>query len=196
MRSGAHAASAGLSRSVPMNAIEAVVRILDREGIRYALIGGRAVALRGHPRMTLDYDFLSADERVMRSDFWQSLRDQGASVDIRIADADDPLGGLVRIKVPHDTDVDVLLAKWKWEREVIERSEPLDVAGLLLPVPVASDLILLKLAAGGPIDQQDVLALLAADRETLIAEVDQKIDRVRPSVASLWQKIRAEASAL
>jgi hypothetical protein len=53
-----------------------------------------------------------------------------------------------------------------------------------------SDLILLKLAAGGPIDLQDVVSLLAMDRESLVREVDDKIDQVLPDVSAAWQRLK------
>jgi len=38
--------------------LEAVVAIFDRERIEYALCGGLAVAIHGHPRATMDIDVL------------------------------------------------------------------------------------------------------------------------------------------
>jgi hypothetical protein len=66
------------------------------------------------------------------------------------------------------------------------RSARLDVGGSVVPVPLTSDLILLKLAAGGPIDLQDVVALLATDHTSLVWQVDQKIEVVPPDVRAVW----------
>lgn len=66
-----------------MSAIDAVSRLLESIGARYALIGGRAVAARGYPRMTLDYDFLTSDRRVLESGTWKPLEQAGAVVDPR-----------------------------------------------------------------------------------------------------------------
>ena len=41
--------------------IEPVLRVLDRLGARYALIGGYAVAARGFARATIDLDLPTTD---------------------------------------------------------------------------------------------------------------------------------------
>lgn len=57
-------------------------------------------------------------------------------------------------------------------------------------VPLASDLILLKLAAGGSIDLRDAAALLAiGDREALTREVEGRLHEVRPAAA--WREVLA-----
>jgi hypothetical protein len=173
-----------------MNVIDAVSRLLESIGARYALIGGHAVAARGYPRMTLDYDFLTSDPRVLESATWHSLEQVGAIVDPRKGEFDDPLAGVVHITFADGLEADVLLAKWKWEAEILERSDPLDLGGSIVPVPITSDLILLKLAAGGPIDLQDVVSLLATDRERLVGEVDLKVGVVLPDVTAVWRMLK------
>ena len=173
-----------------MSVIEQVSRTLESIGAPYALIGGRAVGARGYPRMTLDYDFLTSDARVLQRETWKHLEQSGASADPRKGDVDDPLAGVVHIAFADGLEADVVLAKWKWQSEVIERSERLDVGGVTVPVPVTSDLILLKLAAGGPIDLQDVISLLAIDREKLIQEVDERIAGVLPDVRPAWIQVK------
>jgi hypothetical protein len=78
------------------------------------------------------------------------------------------------------------LAKWKWEADVIERSEPVSISGVQVRVPRTRDLILLKLAAGGYADLQDAAALLAVgDADTVIPDVEAHIRDVRPDVRAL-----------
>ena len=173
-----------------MSILEAVSRVLESIGAPYALIGGRAVGARGYPRMTLDFDFLTSDARILQRETWKDLEEGGASVDPRKGDFDDPLAGVVHIAFANGGEADVVLAKWKWQSEILERSEPLDVGGVVVPVPITSDLILLKLAAGGPIDLQDVVALLAMDRERLVGEVDNKVNRVLPEVLAAWSRVK------
>jgi hypothetical protein len=77
---------------------------------------------------------------------------------------------------------------------VIERAQPADVQGTVMRVPLTSDLILLKLAAGGPIDQQDILRLLAVGpRNQLIAEVKEKISDLPDDAQQLWSRLIAPA---
>lgn len=93
---------------------------------------------------------------------------------------------------PKTEQVDVVVARWKWELEVIRRAEPMPVETLQLRVPLTSDLILLKLAAGGYKDLVDAYNLLKiGPREQLIAEVDSHIGDLRPEAQAEWQKLRA-----
>ena len=169
-----------------------VLAILEKSGVQYAVIGAVAVAARGAPRSTLDFDLFTTDRRVLQPAIWNDLRDSGLDVDVRKGDFDDPLAGVVRIGSKAE-QIDVIVGRYRWEQRVIERAETAEVEGLCLPVPQTSDLILLKLAAGGPIDQQDIIRLLAVGpREELVAEVNAKIRELPPEAASLWARIVAE----
>jgi hypothetical protein len=170
--------------------LELVVSALESIGAPYAVIGGQAVAMRGHPRLTVDYDFLTTDRRVFEREVWARLEECGAIIDVRKGDPDDPLAGVVHITLREERDADVIVAKWKWEQGVIERAERLLLQGTSVPIPRTADLILLKLAAGGYLDLQDVYALLHAhDREQLIQEVDQRIGALPTEAQASWKRI-------
>ena len=172
--------------------IERVKRILDRLGVQYAVIGGMAMAARGFPRFTLDFDLLTTNKAVLDLDVWEELVGEGIAVDVRKGDFDDPLAGVVRIGDPGD--VDVVVGRWKWEQRAVESAEPLPIAGMTLPVAKTSDLILMKLNAGGYQSRADVMALLdVGPREQLIAEVEQKLGDL-PSTSekdarTMWSEI-------
>lgn len=171
--------------------LEPIRRILDALGVRYALIGGHALAARGYPRFTVDIDLFTTDQRVLERRVWAPLSDRGAAVDARRGDDDDPLAGVVHVLLPDGTDVDLIVGRWPWEAGVIERANLVTVApGVDIPVPTAGDLILLKLAAGGFVDLQDAAALLATgDRNGLVAEVEARIGEVRPDVRDTWRQL-------
>jgi hypothetical protein len=173
--------------------VEPVCRVLDALGAPYALIGAHAMAARGYPRFTVDIDLLTTDARVLDRATWTAVEREGASVDPHRGDADDPLGGVVHILFSDGTDIDIVLAKWNWEAAVIDRATRLAVRpGLALPVPTLSDLILLKLAAGGFADLYDAAALLeTGDRNTLVAEVEARLGEVRPDVTGTWRDLLA-----
>jgi hypothetical protein len=176
--------------------IEPVQRVLDSLNAPYALIGGHALAARGYPRFTVDIDLLTAASRVLERAPWAALERDGASVDPRRGDHDDPLGGVVHIVLADMTDVDVIVAKWQWEADVIDRAEMMRIAEhVTIRVPHTSDLILLKLAAGGYLDLRDAAALLAiGDRDALVREVDGRIGEVRPDVRGVWADLLRETS--
>ncbi len=176
-----------------MKNVEPVVRTLETLGISYALIGGHAVALRGHPRMTLDYGLLTTDRRVLLPESWGAIQATGARVEARRGEADDPLAGVTHIVLSDGTEVDVIVGRWKWEQGVIDRAEVLDVGGLAIPVPRTSDLILLKLSAGGAIGIQDVIVLLeVSDRETVVREVNERVNDLAPDAVEAWRALLDE----
>ena len=174
----------------PMN-VEPVRQILESVGAPFCLIGGHALAARGYPRFTVDIDLLTTDPRVLDQELWRPLANAGASVDARRGNHDDPLAGVVHLLLADATDIDVVVGRWQWEAAVVARAEPLVVAaGVTLPVPTASDLILLKLAAGGFLDLRDVAALLEiGDRDVLVNEVEAHLDDVHPDVRVVWRQV-------
>ena len=167
--------------------------VLERHGISYILIGGHAVAARGFPRFTSDIDFMTTESRALDAKIWAELADAGAHIDSRRGDFDDPLGGVVHITLPDGQEIDIVVGKQKWEQEVIDRAEPMEVADMIVPVPRVSDLILLKLAAGGYLDLNDAAVLLAVnDREQVASEVNERIGRLPEDARAAWQRILAE----
>ncbi|HEV8631836.1 MAG TPA: hypothetical protein VGV61_16085 [Thermoanaerobaculia bacterium] len=178
-----------------MSLAERVVRVLESLGAPYALIGGQAVTARGYPRLTVDYDFLTTDARVLRRETWSALSDAGVAVDPRRGDLDDPLAGVVHLSAVGEAEVDVLLAKWKWEAAVLARAERLDLGAFEAPVPRTADLILLKLAAGGGIDIQDAMVLLGtANREELIAAVESYLGDLDADAQAAWDRVKADGA--
>jgi hypothetical protein len=172
--------------------IEPVHAVLESLGTSYALIGAHAMAARGYPRFTVDVDFLAVDSRVLERATWAGLERGGAAIDPRRGDADDPLAGVVHILLADGTDVDVVLARWPWEARLLERAERIRIAGLDVPVPRTSDLILLKLAAGGYLDLRDAAVLLeTGDRTALVRDVEAHIGDVRPDVSAVWRDLLA-----
>lgn len=168
--------------------------ILDSLGVRYALIGGWAVGLRGYVRLTTDTDFLTVDRRVLDRNVWQELVAKGIPVDARKGDFDDPLGGVVHIGSKPD-EVDVVVGKWKFEQRIIERAEPVVFRGATVPVPSTSDLILLKLAAGGAQDYADAYQLLKfGTTAELIAAVQAEIENLPRDAQKLWKRLLAEVT--
>lgn len=76
------------------------------------------------------------------------------------------------------------------EHELVARAEAMTVLGVTIGVPATSDLILLKLAAGGHLDLHDAAVLLELEeRERIVAEVEARLDDVRPDVRSRWRDL-------
>jgi hypothetical protein len=159
------------------------------------VIGAYAVAARGFLRFTRDFDLMTTDRNALREETWNDLRSRGFDVSVRKGDFDDPLAGVVRIKGP-ETEIDVVVAKHKWEQAIIDRALPVQLDTISLPVPRTSDLILLKLSAGGPIDLMDAHRLLdVGDRATFIAEVTATVASLPQELRDAWQRFLSESSS-
>jgi predicted nucleotidyltransferase len=167
--------------------LDAVVRLLEQAGITYALIGATALAARGVSRSTMDVDLMTADHRVLSESFWAA---SGLEVDVRKGEWDDPLGGVVRVR--GGEPVDVVVAKYRWQKELIDRAARIELTNLTLPVPGSADLILLKLFAGGYRDLLDIRSLLdVGPREALIDEVTAKLPELPRDMTVRWGELVA-----
>jgi hypothetical protein len=167
-----------------MTLLGRVCRLLEAAAVSHALIGAAALAARGVARSTYDVDLLTTDVRVLEAGFWAPLRAEGADVDIRRGDLDDPLRGVVRVTAASERPIDVVLGKGRWQARAVERAErPPDGP----PVVAARDLVLLKLYAGGTQDLWDVRALLELpDRAGLVAEVDEDLLDLPADMRARW----------
>ena len=134
--------------------------LLDRLGIRGALIGGLAVATWGVPRSTEDVDLLA--ELTASPELEAALRAAGWQASWQWGGSDDPIPLLLRLEWAHGgPEIDVILATRPWERAMLDRAVQVTLpGGRRVPVVTPEDLIVLKLLAGGPQDLIDVADLL------------------------------------
>ncbi len=151
--------------------IEKVTSQLDASGIRYALIGGFAMALRGVQRATVDLDFIlmlddweQADRIFQAAGYTRAFKNENVS---HYMAKDDALGR-----------IDILHAFRGPTVSMLKRAERIEVAdGLTLPVVQVEDIIGLKVQAlvnspkRGAADWADIQMIL----ETT-AEQEQSID--------------------
>lgn len=161
-----------------------VIRHLTSRGVAFAVIGARAMGLRGVLRFSDDTDLLTTNRAVLTEGFWSDLGD--ASKDIRRGDFDDPLAGVVTVTMGDDI-VDVVVGKYKWQEAVVQRAEMLALSEDRWPVVRSADLILLKLFAGGPQDAWDIEQLLRTDA-SLRPEVERHLDELPDHARQLWQR--------
>ncbi|MEX1098520.1 MAG: nucleotidyl transferase AbiEii/AbiGii toxin family protein [Planctomycetales bacterium] len=158
-------------------AAQEVESCFRRHGWKFALIGGLAVIRWGRPRATQDIDF----------SLFVEFGDEGSLVaellnefDARI---DDPhsfatTNRVLLIRASNGVEVDVGLAGFPFELEMLERSTPFEFrAGVLLTTVSAEDLMVLKAFAGRPIDWFDVEGI--AVRQERVLDWDSVIERIR-----------------
>jgi predicted nucleotidyltransferase len=123
-----------------LRALAELTEKLDAEAVRYALIGGFGMAMRGVQRATVDLDFVLAMEDLDRSD--QALRELGFR---RYFHTDNVS------HYRHDElveRIDLLHAFRRPSMAMLERAERIELEkGLAVPVAAVEDIIGLKVQA-------------------------------------------------
>jgi len=139
-----------------------LVRVLDQRKTDYALVGGLGVAVRGPVRATRDIDMVVSVPQIELPGLLKAVTEQGFSVDldsaIRTWSEDHLLEfalGAVR--------VDWIKAVLPVFERIVGRARWEDVGGAKIRVADAEGLLLLKLIAFRPRDQEDVRGILAAN---------------------------------
>jgi len=155
--------------------------------VRCALIGAEALAVHGIARATLDSDLLVSQERVLRESFWSGFSPR-AAITTRRGEADDPLGGLVRLR-RRGAQADVIVGR-PWTRRILDRTIRITVSGEELPVVDRAGLVVLKLFAGGPQDLLDVQLLLGKHGAEIRGEVEERLRGLPGDIARAWSKLR------
>jgi hypothetical protein len=165
-----------------------VVSHLERKEISAALMGAAAMAPHGVGRVTFDFDLLTVSREVLVSAFWDGITGE---IDVRKGDFDDPLAGVVRCRRRGQAQVDVVVSKDKYARDIVERAERHVVADVSMPVVQLADLILLKLDAGGTQDKWDIDRILAnADVAALSAQIEERLSQLPSDARDLWMRIK------
>jgi hypothetical protein len=163
---------------------------LTAADIPAALIGAAAMAVHGVSRSTVDQDLLVVETRALDETTWTEVR-PAAHLDVRRGGPDDPLAGVVRISAAGQRDVDVVVGRYAWQRELIEEALPVAVDGGVIPVVPLSALVLLKLYAGGPQDLWDIEQLRAIGGSSVDEAVDARVRHLPRSAQEAWQQLKA-----
>lgn len=165
--------------------------LLRERRISFALIGAGAMAVHGVSRSTRDLDLFAVTTELLHSETWQALRRDGIDIRIERGDSQDPLAGVVRLSVPPEHPIDVIVGKSSWQSDILRRTRMAPIEGVELPVAAPADLILLKLYAGGPQDAWDIEQLLAGpERIAATAEVEATLAALPVECQRLWERIR------
>jgi hypothetical protein len=145
------------------------IGLLHEYAVRYLVVGGEAVILHGHARLTGDVDFFFANDAENRRRLYQALDAfwEGDVPGIREAQELGPTGTIVQFGVPPNridliNEIEGVGFEEAWEGRV----EALMVAdGVETPLPYigVDALVKNKRAAGRPKDLDD-LDYLTADR--------------------------------
>lgn len=172
-----------------MNLLAITVAALDAHGVPFAVIGATALAAHGVTRTTGDIDLLVTERRCLDVACWTSVKVAGAMVDIRRADGDDPLAGLIRITSGDEVPVDVIVGRGAWQSAILARADRSSLHDVDVPIVRPADLMLLKLFAGGPQDAWDIDQLLDVV-PAAVHEVEAGLAALPADCHSFWRRIR------
>jgi Nucleotidyltransferase of unknown function (DUF6036) len=144
------------------------IALLTAEGIEYALVGGLAASLRGEPRVTADVDF------VIAVDIERALSFAGALADSPFRPLFDDVQQIIEtafiLPLRHritNVKVDLAIGLSGFEQQTVARAQTLELAGVNVSVATAEDLVIMKVLAGRPQDEQDLRGLIVAQRNRL-----------------------------
>ena len=163
-----------------------VAAALVERNIPFMVVGAAALAVRGLSRGTADIDFMTTETSVLRLD-WTGLP-AGTSVESRRGESDDPLAGTVVFNLAGCTPIDLVVGRWKWQREIIERSELLELGAFKARVPTVPDLVLLKVEAGGLLDQNDALNLIEIHGREVLRVIESRIRDMPERLQNAWRE--------
>ena len=154
-----------------VTAVETLSEVFVERGIEYALLGGIATMLRGRPRFTQDVDILLSVPQVALPGLLDELIRRGFSLD-----ADTVIREFVQ---HHMTAFRFGVVRIDWLKPVLPlyahalaaaTSIPW-TAGHSLRVLAAEGLIITKMVAFRPQDQEDIRMLIAANAPLLDVEL-------------------------
>lgn len=148
-------------------AAEKVAAVLARSGIDSALIGAVALAAHFYPRSTEDVDLAVGVHPSRLDEVARELRSAGFTADVSAPDAQDPLGGVLRVSGDGTDRIEVVnfcnppAGGFPALIEAALQDAKPYRDGTTLRVVSLPHLILFKLYAGGPKSKNDVLELLS-----------------------------------
>lgn len=143
-----------------------IAALLRTGGIESVVIGAAAVAAWGYPRFTEDFDLATDTDPFLKlKPIGDELRKRGFDVEFNAPDAEDPLGGLLRVSGNDFDTIDVVnfynpFGGGSTLGTEAVRSGALVLEGTNLKVVALPHLIALKLYGGGAEALRDVTELV------------------------------------
>jgi hypothetical protein len=153
---------ADLSGPGVREALASLAGALRPLGVDYMVLGGIAVIAHGVPRQTVDLDATVWAEGLDIDRLLEGLGSAGILP--RVDDAAEFARRhqvLLLVHGPSSTPLDLSLAWLPFEREAIDAAEPLNLAGIDVPVVRVEDLLIYKAVAWRDRDRSDIERLLA-----------------------------------
>lgn len=152
-------------------AVEILGEVFENRGVRYALLGGLATMLRGRPRFTQDVDVLLEVPQLALPGLLDELVERGFSLDRETV--------IRQFVEQHMTAFRYGVVRIDWLKPVLPLYSHALAAATKLPwgekhalrVLTPEGLIVTKLVAFRPQDQEDIRTLLAANADEIDADL-------------------------
>ncbi len=144
-----------------------IFAFFKQQGWRSCLIGGMAVLRWGRPRATQDVDVSLFTDFGNEEKFVDLIL---AHFPRRTADARERAleHRVLLIEAANEVGIDVALAAFPFEEDVIKRATPFEFEpGVVIPTVSANDLIVSKAFANRPIDWMDVEGIVVRQKRKL-----------------------------
>ena len=148
-------------------AVTAVAELFERRQVVYALIGGLSAAFRGNKRSTEDADFLLHVSAINLPGLLQEMKDAGCDFDQLGAIRQWNTDGILVIQWPSGVQVDLLKPVVPIFHRILQRAKLETFGAQSLRVVDAEGLMLMKLIAFRPLDQEDIRGVLLANSKQL-----------------------------
>jgi hypothetical protein len=181
------------------DAISRLASVLERLGIRYAVVGSLASSAHGHYRATADGDLLAHIPIALAQHFADALGSDWYVDAETVRSAIEAKRSFNVIHIPSAQKIDIFPAQTEFEDLQLERATVIPIFGgeTRLPVASAEDVVLAKLQwyrAGGEVSEKqwrDIAGVLAGNGSLDDDYLVRWANRLR--VDDLLAKARAEA---
>jgi Nucleotidyltransferase of unknown function (DUF6036) len=183
-----------------------VLRALDaafRElGADYYVFGAQAALIHGAARLTADVDVTVRMDPEDPARLIAALGGNGFTTRIQDPDFVARTRVLPVLHEPTGINADVVLAGPGIEELFLRRAERREIDGVVVSVACAADLIVMKILAGRPKDLQDVEAIVAANADLDVDQVQETLtlletaldqSDLRPVWQSILQRVRGHS---
>lgn len=168
-------------RPAQLKTIRKIAKFLDTAQLKYAVIGGIAVAIYGIPRFTMDVDVNVVVQKDDIADFIKKARKSGfrplVANDLEFA----VRTGVIPMKLPAGSlfeRCDFIIAQNALEHLAIERASTMTVGGCRFRVISAEDLFLHKIVSDRPIDREDARGIVARQKRLDLRYVNSWIKKI------------------
>lgn len=167
-RPSARFSTARRMRSPVVDLLADLATAFAAEGVTWYLFGAQAAILHGAARVTADVDVTIKRPAALSNEALARALER-ARFRRRVVDPAfiDRTRVLPFVHGPTGLPLDVVLAGSGLEDQFFDRVVILSIDDLRVPIASAEDMVVMKILAGRPKDDDDVVAILAAHAETL-----------------------------